>query len=178
MVHRVQLELCDVQDNQQLKEFGGTMTGDINMANNKILNVADPSRLGDIMNKHYFDSITTWKVSNAGDTMTGDLNMDGHFVKGLPITYPPIYRGGVAISWSQAVDLVEDALSSHPTTDQNVDVVVLEAWQHPDDIQTVNDPGIDMDFATDLTSFTTRIDKTDGAFSNVYLHAKYQEFIE
>ena len=49
------------------------------------------------------------RVRKTGDVMTGDLNMGGKLVKGLPTTYPPIYRGDEAVSWIQATGLIRDA---------------------------------------------------------------------
>ena len=52
------------------------------------------------------------RVLKAGDTMTGVLDMGGNSVQGLPTSYPPIYEGDEAVSWSQAVSFTSDAVDT------------------------------------------------------------------
>jgi hypothetical protein len=60
----------------------------------------------------YVDIRDSARVSKAGDIMTGDLSMAGNLIRGLPITYPPLYSGDEVTSWAQAVGLVSDAVKS------------------------------------------------------------------
>ena len=53
------------------------------------------------------------RVLKAGDTMTGELQMGGNMIRGLPQVYPPSdYLGDEAISWSQVVRLLREALEA------------------------------------------------------------------
>ena len=56
----------------------------------------------------YVDQQDALRVFKAGDTMSGDLALGGNLLSGLPTTYPPLYSGDEAVSWSQAVDYVRD----------------------------------------------------------------------
>ena len=67
-----------------VKKAGDTMTGALNMKNNKVTNVAAPTENGDAVNKSYVDTAvsgltdgttTLPYVKKAGDTMTGALNL-------------------------------------------------------------------------------------------------------
>ena len=85
-------------------------------ASNKVLtDVVDPISSQDAATKNYVDAKDALKVYKAGDSMTGDLVMGGNLVKGLPTTYPPIYNGNEAASWSQVVGLVNDATKNNST---------------------------------------------------------------
>ena len=55
---------------------GDTMSGSLNMSNNKITDVSGPTSAQDVATKNYVDSNTVTKVNKAGDTMTGSLNMN------------------------------------------------------------------------------------------------------
>ncbi len=78
---------------------GGTLTGDLDMGANSILNMADGVAVGDAVNVAQL----ALKVAKAGDTMTGDLLMDGiHKFTGLPTATNP----SDAIPLSQAQALV------------------------------------------------------------------------
>lgn len=44
--------------------------------------------------------------------MSGDLSLGGHVARGLPTSYPPLYEGDEAVSWSQAVRLTSDAVDA------------------------------------------------------------------
>ena len=67
-----------------VKKAGDTMTGALNMQNNKVTNVAAPTENGDAVNKSYVDTAVSGLtdgttalpyVKKAGDTMTGALNL-------------------------------------------------------------------------------------------------------
>ena len=75
-----------------VKKAGDSMTGALNMQNNKVTNVAAPTETTDAVNKGYVDTAISGLtdgttampyVKKAGDTMTGDLNMTGHLIKGV-----------------------------------------------------------------------------------------------
>lgn len=85
------------------------MTGNLQMGGNRITGVADPVGTQDAATKNYVDTEDDLRVLKAGDTMTGELEMGGNLVSGLPTTYPPLYTGDEATSWTQTVGLVSDA---------------------------------------------------------------------
>ena len=67
-----------------VKKSGDTMTGALNMQNNKVTNVAAPTETADAANKGYVDTAVSGLtngttalpyVKKAGDTMTGALNL-------------------------------------------------------------------------------------------------------
>ena len=67
-----------------VKKAGDTMTGALNMGNNKVTNVAAPAANSDAVNKGYVDTAVSGLtdgttalpyVKKAGDTMTGALNL-------------------------------------------------------------------------------------------------------
>ena len=61
---------------------GFSMTGDINMQQNEIINLPDvPSRDHSAVSKKY---MTDNFCNTSGDTMTGDLSMGGHEITNLP----------------------------------------------------------------------------------------------
>ena len=66
------------------------------------------------MKAAYVDIQDQRRLLKAGDNMTGNLQMSGNLVHGLPIDYPPLYSGDEAVSWSQAVGLVQDAAYIKP----------------------------------------------------------------
>ena len=63
------------------------------------------------------DSITTQLVKKSESTMNGDLLMRGIAISRLPVEYPPTYTGDEAVSWQQAVRLVQDLVGNLPTKD-------------------------------------------------------------
>ena len=63
--------------------------------------------------KARLDAQVGLRVLKAGDTMTGELQMGGNMIRGLPQVYPPSdYLGDEAISWSQVVRLLREALEA------------------------------------------------------------------
>lgn len=64
----------------------------------------------------YVDTQDNRRVLKTGDNMTGTLQMNGNLVRGLPRDYPPMYTGDEAISWEQAVGLIQDAVKKRVIT--------------------------------------------------------------
>ncbi len=85
----------------KVDKSGDSMTGNLNMANNKITGVSDPTLDDDVCNKRHLSSVMNlnnqnynskfvWltenlqvKVDKSGDTMTGDLNMANNKITGV-----------------------------------------------------------------------------------------------
>src|SRR6266516_4373246 len=85
----------------KVDKSGDTMSGDLNMGNNKITAVSDPTLDDDVCNKRHLSSVMNltnqnnnskfvWltenlqvKVDKNGDSMTGDLNMENNKIKGV-----------------------------------------------------------------------------------------------
>jgi hypothetical protein len=74
----------------KLDKSGGTVTGEIDVNQNRILNVGNPQETSDAINKKYVDDRFAisrrnlqLKVNKAGDVMNGDLNMGGFRVVNL-----------------------------------------------------------------------------------------------
>src|SRR6266516_4142500 len=80
---------------------GDSMTGDLNLQNNKITGVSDPTLDDDVCNKRHLSSVMNltnqnnnskfvWltenlqtKLDKNGDSMTGNLNMENNKIKGV-----------------------------------------------------------------------------------------------
>jgi len=58
--------------------------------------------------KDYVDQKVNYRVLKSGDTMSGHLNMRRQLVRGLPTDYPPRYAGDEAVSWGQALGLMNE----------------------------------------------------------------------
>ena len=58
-----------------LSKTGGTMTGNINMRNNKILTTSNPVSDKDLTRKKYVDDQDSKKLSVTGGTMSGNIVM-------------------------------------------------------------------------------------------------------
>ena len=69
--------------NRRLDRTGGTMSGELDMGSNKIVNVADPTAAQDAATKTYVDTADALKVAKAGDTMSGALAMGSNKITGL-----------------------------------------------------------------------------------------------
>lgn len=67
----------------KLNKSGGTMSGDLDMSNNKIKNIPTPTTLYEPTNKLYVDSALTGKLSIAGGTMLGDINMNNNHISSV-----------------------------------------------------------------------------------------------
>ena len=80
-----------------VKLAGSTMTGDLNMSNNKITNIGNPTSNNDGVNKSYVDTKLATKANSAilvnylkkdgSVAMTGDLNLNGKKISNLAIGY-------------------------------------------------------------------------------------------
>jgi hypothetical protein len=69
--------------NRRLDSTGGTMTGELDMSTNKIVNVGTPTANTDAATKAYVDTNDALKVAKAGDSMTGALAMGSNKITGL-----------------------------------------------------------------------------------------------
>lgn len=65
----------NTEDAKKLNLTGGTMTGDINMSSNTIINVVNPTNDQDVANKKYVDTEDAKKLNLSGGTLTGDLTI-------------------------------------------------------------------------------------------------------
>lgn len=92
-IEEVKGQVADLTDGTTVlpyvKKAGDTMTGALNMQNNKVTNVAAPTENGDAVNKGYVDTAVSGLtdgttalpyVKKAGDTMTGNLDMGPYIV--------------------------------------------------------------------------------------------------
>ena len=64
--------------------------------------------LSEYARKDYVDQKVNYRVLKSGDTMSGNLNMRRRLVRGLPTDYPPRYAGDEAVSWGQALGLMNE----------------------------------------------------------------------
>ena len=80
------IQALEDADQNFLMKSGGQMSGDIDMNENAVTNVKDPSQNGDAANKRYVDSVVSGAVppgkylSTDGGTMSGDIDMGNHKV--------------------------------------------------------------------------------------------------
>lgn len=66
-----------------LSTTGGTMSGQIDMGNNKIINMADPSSAQDAVTLAYQSATLLNYLLKSGGTMTGAINMGSHYITNL-----------------------------------------------------------------------------------------------
>ena len=73
---------------------GDTMTGNLDMNNNRLINIGNPVDNQDSVTKDYLDTITKsinrsvqLKVNADGDTMHGNLDMDWHTVTNVKFPF-------------------------------------------------------------------------------------------
>lgn len=60
------------------------MAANLNLASNKIINLATPTNSGDGVNKSYVDGLQALNLLKDGSVaMTGDLNLNGHSIKNI-----------------------------------------------------------------------------------------------
>jgi hypothetical protein len=62
---------------------GGTMSGAIDMGNQQITDMADPTSSQDAVTLSYLNTALGLKLSLSGGTMTGQINMGSHFITNL-----------------------------------------------------------------------------------------------
>ena len=60
---------------QKVSKNGDSMSGILNMGNNKVTSLAAPTATGDAANKSYVDTQDGTRVAKSGDTMSGNLDM-------------------------------------------------------------------------------------------------------
>src|SRR5882757_7694937 len=119
-----------------------SMTANLNLNNNKIINATDPTLLQDASTKNYSDT----KVSKSGDSMSGNLLLGGNIITGLDNTYPPL-NSSQAGSWSQIVQLSNDSIASAVALDGSRTMIGnLNLINHK--IINVNDPTLAQDAST------------------------------
>jgi len=68
---------------RRLDRSGGTMTGELDMGTNKIVNLGTPTASADAATKAYVDTADALKVAKAGDTMSGALAMGSNKITDL-----------------------------------------------------------------------------------------------
>jgi hypothetical protein len=74
---------ANARTNTRLALSGGTMTGNINMNNKKITNVAHPAEDLEVANKVYVDNSVETRLSTAGGRLSGALDMNGNKITNL-----------------------------------------------------------------------------------------------
>ena len=65
------------------KDGTNAMSGDLNLVNNKITNVANPINALDVVIKQYAETVTNDFFSTSGDSMDGILDMGNNFVQNV-----------------------------------------------------------------------------------------------
>lgn len=83
----------DTADALKLNLSGGTMLGNVDMNNNKLVNVGTPTQNLDAVNRLYVDNVSSLKLNLSGGTMTGALNMNNNILNGIPT---PLNNGDCA----------------------------------------------------------------------------------
>ena len=92
---------------------GDTMLGILSMGGFRLANMGAPTASTDAATKGYVDTIDQDDLQLSGGTMTGDIDTGGRLVRGLPTTYPPLYHGDEAVSWSQVVGMANDITTNN-----------------------------------------------------------------
>lgn len=98
-----------------VRKTGDTMLGILSMGGFRLTGVGAPTVNTDTATKGYADTIDQDNLQLSGGTMTGDINMAGQLVRGLPTTYPPLYSGDEALSWSQILGLIHNTTTNNGT---------------------------------------------------------------
>lgn len=123
---------------------GGTMSGRIDMGNNKIVNVTTPTADQDAATKAYADT----KVKKSGDIMTGDLAMSGKEVTGLP-DVPTVNSAATSKKYvDTATKAIEDQLPKLPYVKQDGGKLLSDLDANGKKIANLADPTADQDAAT------------------------------
>ncbi len=79
----------DDELNKKLDKSGGFMTGQLNMNNNRLLNIALTPILGrEATCKDYVDGLVNGRLSLNGGTMSGDINLNGNDLINCDVVRP------------------------------------------------------------------------------------------
>lgn len=163
-----------------VKKSGDTMTGALDMGNNKVTNVAAPSKAADAVNKSYVDTAISGLtngttalpyVKKAGDTMTGNLNVPNNDV----IAKAFVVSGGSSIGLRVTADrkaLIGNGNSLENLSPLNVQNPTENAHaatkQYVDDADAVLNAAIQkevQDRTTAIEGIQTEIDGVTGDLS-------------
>ena len=86
--------------------------------------------LAEYAKKSHVNAQDALRILKAGDTMSGDLCLGGNLVCGLPTAFPPLYQGDEAVSWAQAVSLVDGAVGGDTGATRVKPIIALWAEQN------------------------------------------------
>ena len=138
----------------KLSLAGGTMSGAIDMASNKITNVGTPTNPGDATPKTYVDAADALKLDKAGGTMTGDITLGTNKITS---TADPV--GVSDLTRKAYVDSILGSATASATS-------AAEALAYRNAAET---------FRNDAQTAATGATNTETAINAVYLGAKSED---